>query len=132
MTDNWKPDIFEIATPSGPQRKNGYTYRSLGLFLWRTASPKGKQPATWSLIHLGTGHRLANLNGDAATVFPVATEIAEAGEWDFLSLKGWPDRFPDAPDRLGAIIARYPEIASPADGGNSCAPTAQQIAANQP
>jgi hypothetical protein len=97
-------------------------------------SPKGRRPARWALIHLGTGHRLAYLDGDVATAFPVATEIAEAGDWDFLSLLGWKDKFPDGREKLEEVCARHREVATMtlAEKGGSHLAIAQQIAANRP
>lgn len=88
----------------------GYTYRGLGLHIGVNPSPKGKRPARWVLTHLNTGHRIGFLDGNVATAFPVASKIAEAGDWDFLSFEGWRDRFPDVRERLAEIQAQYPKV----------------------
>lgn len=134
MTDIWKAETFEIALLSGPHAIAGYTYRGLGLHFVSKASPKGRRPVRWALIHLGTGHCMAYLDGDVITAFPVATEIAEAGDWDFLSLQGWKDKFPDGREKLEEVCARHPKIATmtlSGKGGSHLA-VAQQIAANRP
>jgi hypothetical protein len=110
----------------------GYTYRGLGLWIAIDGSPKGRIPPQWSLSHLGSGHNLCYIKGDVATAFPIATEIAEAGDWGFLSLDGWRDRFPDAPKRLDEIIARYPKLCSRGARRGADREVAAQIAANQP
>lgn len=130
----WQAGTFEIAMPYGPARRSGYVYRGLGLHVVNKGSPKGKRPPRWTLTHLGSGHALCWLDGDVATAFTVATEIAEAGDWDFLSLQGWKDRFPDAPDRLREILDRHPKVAR--RGGHGAHPNghevARQIANNRP
>lgn len=128
----WKPETFEVAMPWGVSAKTGYTYRGLGLWQVMAPSPKGRRPAVWSLTHLGSGHMICGLKGDVATAFPVATEIAEAGDWDFLSLSGWKDRFPDAVARIREILARYPKVQYGKVGGkNQHHETAMQIASNR-
>ncbi len=133
----WRPETFDVAYPNGPVPKAGYTYRGLGLFVAIEASPKGRRPPEWSLTHLGSGHNVALLKGTVATVFPVATEIAESGDWEFISLFGYKDRFPEAATRLLEIIAGHPKIvrrmgtSGIKDKGRSQA-IAQQIASNRP
>ncbi|WP_310530666.1 hypothetical protein [Novosphingobium sp.] len=133
----WKPEDFEVAYWGGPHTVAGYTYRGLGLHIGIHPSPKGKRPARWILSHLGTGHRIAMIDGDVATAFPIASEIAEAGDWDFLSMLGYKDRFPDAPERLREICSKHPQqvifaatVARDGVDPRSHA-VAQQIAANR-
>ena len=102
--NTWKPDLFEIAMPPGPRMVAGYTYRGLGLHIIRNGSPKGGRKPRWSLSHLGTGHKLAVLDGDVRTVFTVASDIAEAGDWTFDGLYGWKNQFPNAKEELERII----------------------------
>jgi hypothetical protein len=129
MTD-WKPETFETALNTGPHLVAGYTYRGLGLY--GESSRDGKS-GSWTLTHLGTGHMLAHISGGVQKAFPVATEIAEAGDWDFLSLQGWKDRFPDAPERLDEICAKHSNVRrnEEPDRRNDHE-TAQKIAANRP
>ena len=109
----WQPATFKVAFSLGAQEREGLEYRGLGLFKLTDGSPKGRRPTTWSLTHLNTGHRVDTLRGDQTTVLRVATEIAEAGDWDFLSLEGWKDRFPDAYERICAIRTANPKITDP-------------------
>lgn len=125
----WKAETFDVATTLGAEKVSGHTYRGLGLWVLIKASPKGRRPERWSLTHLNTGHRIAFLVGNPAVVMPVAGEIADAGDWDFLSMEGWKDRFPDALERLQGICERYPKIATIAGGGSSNRELAMQIAA---
>lgn len=129
----WRREKFEIARAEGPQDVRGYTYRALGIHMHSKASPKGRRPANWTLTHLGTGHRLAYLSGDLSIVSPVATEIAEAGDWDFLSMQGWKDKFPNARQRLEEICAAHPTVATILTNRTGALDhVAQQIAANRP
>lgn len=130
----WNAETFEIAHPTMPIPTSGYTYRGLGLHIAISPSPKGRRPARWALTHLGTGHRLAFLDGDVATAFPIATEIAEAGNWDFLSPKGWRDCFPDAKARLEEVCAAHPKVAilTVSKPDSFHADIARQIASNRP
>lgn len=132
----WKPETFDVALASGPRAKAGYTYRGLGLWMRDTGSPKGRKPPVWSLTHLGSGHCVVELTGKVAVAFPVATEIAEAGDWEFISLVGYKDRFPDVADRLMEIISRHSKVTkrigqSPLSLERGLA-IAQQIASNRP
>lgn len=128
----WKPETFEVAMPYGPSLKAGYTYRGLGLWLVHKPSPKGRRPAVWSLTHLGTGHCIFQLQGGVAKAFPVAAEIAEAGDWDFLSLQGHKDRFPDAGVRIREILAANPGVLRGSVGGpGQYHEVAMQIASNR-
>ncbi|PXW76001.1 hypothetical protein C7451_106165 [Blastomonas natatoria] len=124
---SWKPETFKVAMPYGPADVPGYTYRGLGLHLIMQQSPKGRRPAMWSLSHLGSGHRIAIINGNVATAFPIASEIAEAGDWEFDSLHGWKDRFPDAKEKVDEILARS-KIGKRGSGIGYSEETAQQIA----
>lgn len=128
----WQAGSFDIASHFGPRRVAGYTYRALGLYMMWAGSPKGRRPPMWGLYHLGSGHVIVNLEGTVATAFPIATEIAEAGDWDFLSMEGWKDRFPDAPEKTAEIAAKYPKIAKRFGGGHSNREVAMQIASNRP
>lgn len=130
---SWEPEIFETAQYYGPSKVAGYTYRGLGLHMVMEPSPKGRRPARWNLSHLGSGHLVGVLTGDVATAFPVAGEVAEAGDWEFLSLDGWKDRFPDAAEKVREIAARHPKVFSVKFGGGSRShQVACQIASNRP
>lgn len=124
----WQPSHFDLAYPTGPYRVAGYVYNGLGLHQAIGASPKGKRPPTWTLTHLGSGHRVASIKGTVADAFPVATEIAEAGDWTFDGLYGWRNQFPDAFERVKEIIARHAKRAKLGARGGACEEVAQQIA----
>jgi hypothetical protein len=77
MTNHyWRASSFPIARGGGVVVTSGYVYRSLGLHMLSSA-----RPPRWSLARLGSGHRL--ISGVVADAFPIATEIAECGDWDF-------------------------------------------------
>jgi hypothetical protein len=127
---SWDPGDFLVARASDPSNVAGYVYRGLGIYQARKASPKGRQPPEWLLVHLGSGHALCRIKGIVQTAFPIATEIAESGDWEFESRVGWKDRFPDAREKLAAIMARFPKQTDrngPANSDNSEA-VAREIA----
>lgn len=136
MSAPWIRDSFEIAYLFGPRKVRGKSYRGLGLHLLSKAyrSPKGRRflPARWSLSHLGSGHCLVTLTGEWDEILPVATEIAEAGDWDFLSMQGWRDRFPDAPERLAELVEKHASMCKRGQSRGNMPEIAQQIAANRP
>lgn len=103
MADIWKPAEYLIHHGSDAVTVAGYEHRDLGMHLINTV--KGK--SEWSLTHLGTGLQLCRIKGDVRTAFPIATEIAEAGDWGFISMVGYKDRFPDAADKLDEILSRH-------------------------
>jgi hypothetical protein len=117
MGREWPAGKFEIATPYGPQVKSGYVWKGLGLWLLDAGSPKGRRKPRWNLTHIGTGHLVGNLVGDVRTAFPVATDVADAGDWTFDGPGGWQNQFPDVKERMSELLARYPTIFS--RGGNS-------------
>src|ERR1700721_724283 len=103
----WKPDNFLKTQYYGPEAVTGYTYRGLGLHIAIKASPKGRRPPTWSLTHLGSGLRVAMIKGKVIDTFPIASEIAEWGDWDFDGIDGWRNRDPELPKKLVDVCAKY-------------------------
>lgn len=105
----WREEKFLIASGgiSLTMVRFGFTYRGLGMWKTSRGSPKGRRPPTWSLTHLGTGHRVCLIHCHMVEAFGVATEMAECGDWDFDSLVGWKDRDPDLPMKCVAIIERH-------------------------
>lgn len=124
----WKPEEFLTASPWGPSPTSGYVYKGLGLAVAIEGSPKGRRPTTWTLTHLGTGHAVCRIDGDVKTAFPIATEIAECGEWDFDSLSGWRDRDPEIPKKVAAIMERHGKRCNRSNGGFQSEETARAIA----
>ena len=104
VNEIWKPDSFLLAEISGPRSVPGYIYKGLGLHQVFKASPKGRRPPTWGLTHLGTGLNVCFIQGTVATAFPVATQIAECGDWDFDGPDGWRNHDPDLPAKAMEII----------------------------
>lgn len=99
---SWEPRDFLIATAAGPYEVYGYTYRGIGLHI-----AKRGLVATWSITHLGSGHCIGHVTGKVAKVFPIATEIAEVGDWDFDGLEGYRNSDPQIKERAAAIIAKH-------------------------
>ena len=93
----WLPGNFHIATLTGPERVAGYSYRGLGL------DKRGE----WVLSHLATGLKIARIGSRKPAAVKVATEIAEAGDWDFDAPEGLLNRFPDAGERVHEILQQH-------------------------
>lgn len=124
----WPAANFSIAMPQGPVSRSGYAWRGLGLFMISSGSPKGKRKPKWSLTHLGSGHAIAFIDGDVREAFPVASEIALAGDWTFDGLEGWRNQFPDAPQRVAEIVARHRNVTKSGSGHRN-EDVARQVAA---
>lgn len=103
----WKAETFYIAAWWGAYAVAGYTYRALGLHMQIKGSPKGRRPPSWALTHLGSGHCICQIKGKVADALPIATDIAECGDWDFDGLDGWKNRDPNLPAKVITITDRY-------------------------
>lgn len=93
----WQPTEFCIATFTGTDTLSGFTYRGLGI------DKRGQ----WVLSHLNTGLKIARLGTRKADAFAAATEIAEAGDWEFSGLDGIDNQFPDAGAVVHQILQRH-------------------------
>lgn len=105
----WMPTKFYRAIHGGsPVEESGYMWRGLGLCHSGWATPRTK--TRWSLIHIGSGGAIMRFTGNIATVFPVAGEIAECGDFTLFDLPdGWRQTDPDLPAKIGAICDAHPE-----------------------
>lgn len=102
----WEASEFLIAGSAGVHSVAGYTYKGLGMHIAVEASPKGRRPPVWCLTHLGSGHGICRIPGNVTTAFPIASEIAEIGDWSFDGLTGWLNRDPDLLVKSLAIIEK--------------------------
>lgn len=104
----WEPADFPVARDSGVAVKPGYVYRGLGLYMAQSASPKGRRPPLWCLVHLGSGHCIFWIKGVVADAFPVASEVAEASDWTaFEGLTGWENTDPELKDKVRALYRKH-------------------------
>lgn len=126
----WISEEYDVAMPYGPRPTRGFTCKGLGIHLITRASSKGRRPARWSLTHLGTGHRLCEVRGSMEHVQAIVGELADTGDWTFLSMQGYRDMFPDAPDQFHAWRDRHPEVKT-SGGGPENLSAARQIASNR-
>jgi hypothetical protein len=102
----WASAKFPLAYNWGVVNTAGYIYRGLGLSFDRKGN-KRRRPL-WTLSHLGSGHRVAHIEGKVAEAFPIATEIAECGDWDAFEMpSGWRNVDPELPTKLLAIVQRH-------------------------
>ena len=131
MTDlasRWTREAFLIANPDGPAAKRqGWTYRGLGLWMMIPGSLKGRRKPLWSITHLGSGHLVVAIEAAKETAIAIATELAEAGDWSFEGLEGWKNQFPEAHQVVLALMTRYK--CARRTGTATCEAAAQQIAA---
>lgn len=93
----WQRTEFCIATLTGPSTLDGFTYRGLGL----------DKRMRWVLSHLNTGLKIATLGTRKAEAIAAATEIAEAGDWEFSGPDGIQNQFPDAGAIVHGILQRH-------------------------
>lgn len=63
----------------------------------------------WTLSHLGTGHRICDIEGSVVEAFAVADEIAACGNWHFTDPE---DRHP-LRDAVRAVFARHADKVTP-------------------
>ncbi|MDB5550059.1 MAG: hypothetical protein JWL86_43 [Rhizobium sp.] len=129
---SWKPATFEIATVNGVFPVAGYIYRGLGLHMQLKGSPKGRRRAVWHITHLNSGHAVGVVTGTVSEAFPLATGVAEAGDWDFESLWGWKDRFPEASTRIRDILGADRGMAHKTCRAGSLPDLAREIAMARP
>lgn len=94
---SWQRTIFCIATLTGSDTLDGFTYRGLGL------DKRGR----WILSHLNTGLKIAALGTQKPAALAAATEIAEAGDWEFSGPDGIDNQFPDAGVIVHRILLRH-------------------------
>jgi hypothetical protein len=59
------------------------------------------------------------VKGKVAEAFVIASEIADAGDWEFDGLYGWRNRDPELPEKVFAIMAKYPKALYRPDGASS-------------
>lgn len=93
----WQRTSFCIATLTGSVTLDGFTYRGLGL------DKRGR----WILSHLNTGLKIAALGTQKPAALAAATEIAEAGDWEFSGPDGIENQFPDAGAIVHEILLRH-------------------------
>jgi hypothetical protein len=124
----WTESKFLIADLGGSSTVWGFTYRGLGMWKCFEGSKKGKRPPTWSLTHLGSGHRIGLINLHMAQAFDIATSAAETMDWDWGGLEGYRNRSPDIARELAAFASSAPKGFKLTVGGGSNSETARQIA----
>lgn len=124
----WQPATFLIADFDGPSSRAGYVYRGLALHIVVKGSPKGRRPPTWALTHLGSGHRIGLIDGRVGDAFPIATDIAECGDWTFDGLNGWKNLEPELPQKLVNIAEGHKKRCRLTAGAGGSAEIARSIA----
>ena len=92
--EGWRKAKFHIATLTGTGEIDGFVYRGLGL------DKRGE----WVLSHLNTGLKIARLGNRKPQAMKAATEIAEAGDWEFCGPDGIKNQFPDAGEKVHRIL----------------------------
>ncbi len=111
MSDpKWEPARFAIATPNGAQIVGGHIYRGLGMYQTLPASPKGRRPPTWCLMHLASGHAIVDIKKHNDSAFDTAAQIAEMADWSFIAPDGWRNSDPDLINRIKALLVFDPGL----------------------
>jgi hypothetical protein len=107
--DGWRPAKFFRAIPGkDPIEAWGYEWR--GLVLRHTGWATPRTQTRWSLVHIGSGGTIAHFAGNVATVFPVATAIAQCSDFTLFDLPdGWRQTDPDLAQKIAAIFEAHPE-----------------------
>jgi hypothetical protein len=116
MSDEWTSGCFEVSR-RGPT--SGRVYRGLGLYRALKGSPKGRRPPRWSVVHLGSGHRVCMIDAHEHDAVVIATRIAECADWDWDGLDGWRNREPQIMDKLWAATKQYAKSIRFGGGGQS-------------
>lgn len=97
MTDQkWRKSKMWIAFSRGPETRNGWEYKGLGLF-----SIGGK----YSLTHLGTGMRIALLPAPIAAAKKTAVAVAECANWEWSGPDGYKNVEPEVRAKLRKCLA---------------------------
>lgn len=82
----WERSNFDIACydDGKPIIKSvpGFIYKSIGLHDCYNAK-------LWSVTHLNTGHKICDLVCDKHEAFELAKQVAELGDWDFMTFGGY-------------------------------------------
>ena len=109
MAQIWEPAEFWIGYVEGPCRVDGYVWSGLGLAHHGWGVPA--RTTVWSLIHLGSGSRIGTLVGNVATVFPVASEVAQCGDFTLFDMPyGWMQTDPELSAKARAVFDAHPEV----------------------
>lgn len=119
--DQWDQAEYEVARPRVSEDSfdvdvvAGWTYRGLGLLRFSGMEAKYVRKdgsrrlwESWSITHLNTGHFVAHLLSiSAERALRLATDLADAADWDFDGLNGWQNVEPDLPKIYKAWQQRY-------------------------
>lgn len=93
---HWTPSTFAIVGPGGAiEEKTGYVTSGLGM--WRAMI---ERHVFWSLVHLGSGHRVILITAPEPEAFTIADRFVALSDWDFDGLDGWRNRDPLLGDKL--------------------------------
>lgn len=78
-----------------------------GLAMHRTRKPTRTYPGEWLVTHVSTGHAICFIMGAREKIFEIASELAEASDWDFDGLSGWQNRDSELPAKIEALSLKY-------------------------
>lgn len=124
----WKFGPYLMASIGEAAKTTGFIRSGLAMSMRIKASPKGRRPPTWSLTHLGSGHRVALIDAHPVEAFEVANAILALTDWTFDGLSGWRNQDPDLMDKLKALRSQYPKALSRTGGTPSDPDIARAIA----
>jgi hypothetical protein len=92
----------------GAVTRSGYLHKGLAIAHDGWGEPRSR--TLWTLFHIGSGGAFLQMIGDVATVFPVATEIAECGDWTLFDMPdGWKQTDPELGKKVFDILTKNPQ-----------------------
>jgi hypothetical protein len=126
-TELWKSAPFFIATKEGVVSREGKIYNGLGYDLRQPVGTSLAVDSIWAVTHLGTGHAICHIEGTEPEIAVIATEFAQAGNWNFASLDGWKNVDPDLLEKIKTILKKH-HVSVFRYGTGTLEEAAQQIA----
>lgn len=117
----WRRESFIYANPTkGPTRADGITYNGLGLV--------DLEHGDWRVVHINTGFTLCYLHGcPQYRAMGIATEFAEAGDWDFAGPNGWQNLSPELMQNCAEIGERFEKYVDWGDNRTGTSEVAQAV-----
>lgn len=107
----WQQATFAVATPKGVVKVHGTVARGIGMHVVRAERlmhlmDRGPRALT-AIVHLGSGHAICLVDASYAKTAEIATQIIDAGDWEFDGLKGWENMDPTLSLKVQAICNRH-------------------------
>lgn len=92
---DWERTTFHVALAAGIALVHGHTSKGLGLVRVEEGAWGLKVKPLWSLVHLGSGHQIVEIEAWTKEAFSVASSLVDCGDWTFDALNGYRNTDPD-------------------------------------